>query len=120
MRIKDLPLTNNVSGSDIVVVDQGINDPVTRRAPVAALLQAQSLNAPSAVTLLGSPFTLQNTQGYALDVVISGGGVSNLEFSRDGTNWYSTGSFYGAFALSSNDRLRITYSVAPTVTLIPR
>lgn len=119
MRIKDLPSTAGVSGNDYIVVDQGIS-PVTRKAPVSSLLQAQSLNALSAVVPTGSPFTLQNTQAYAVDAVISGGGVSNLEFSRDGTNWYSTGSFYGAFALSSNDRLRITYSVAPTVTLIPR
>ena len=120
MRIKDLPPATGVGPTDFLVVDQGSTNPVTRRAPVAAVLQAQSLNAPSAVVPTGSPFTLQNTQAYAVDAVISGGGVSNLEFSRDGTNWYSTGSFYGAFALSSNDRLRITYSVAPTVTLIPR
>lgn len=49
-------------------------------------------------------------------VFISGGGISNLEFSRDsGTTWYSTGAFYGCFFLATGDQLRITYAAAPSV-----
>lgn len=77
---------------------------------------------PVSVTLTGSPFNYQNTNAYPIDVLVGGatGGVTNLEFSRNGTTWYGTGSFYGQFTLSPNDRLRITYTSAPTVTAIPR
>lgn len=79
-----------------------------------------SLIAPSAITVTASPFTYTNTNLYTVDVIVEGGGVSALEFSRDGTTWYSTGSFYGMFTLSKGDRLRATYVSAPNMTLIPR
>lgn len=50
---------------------------------------------------------------------VSGGGVSSMSFSRDGSTFYPTGSFYGAFPLRKGDTMRITYSVAPTVTFVP-
>jgi|LakMenEpi03Aug12_release.lakeMendotaPanAssembly.Ray.scaffolds.fasta_scaffold117770_2 hypothetical protein len=74
----------------------------------------------SAITPTGSPFTYTNQTGYTVDVIVSGGGVSLLEFSRDGATFFSTGSFYGMFTLSPNDRLRVTYVAAPTMTLVPR
>lgn len=75
---------------------------------------------PSAIAVGASPFTYTNTNLYTVDVIVEGGGVSALEFSRDGTTWYSTGSFYGMFRLSKGDRLRATYAAAPNMTLIPR
>jgi hypothetical protein len=78
--------------------------------------------APFDISLTGSPFTYQNTNSYMIDVLVGGtvGGVTNLEFSRNGITWYKTGSFYGMFTLSSSDYLRITYTTAPTVTGISR
>lgn len=76
--------------------------------------------SPSAISVTGSPFTYINATGGTADVIVSGGGVSLLEFSRDGTTFYSTGSFYGMFTLSPYDRLRVTYASAPTMTLVPR
>lgn len=77
---------------------------------------------PFNIVLTGSPFTYQNTNSYTLNVLVGGsiGGVTNLEFSRDGITWYGTGSFYGQFTLCPLDYLRITYTVAPTVTGIPQ
>jgi len=75
---------------------------------------------PSAIVVGATPFTYVNTTGYAGDVIVSGGGVSALDFSRDGTTFFSTGSFYGMFALSPNDRLRVAYQTAPQMTLVPR
>jgi hypothetical protein len=75
---------------------------------------------PSAITVGASPFTYTNSNLYTVDIIVEGGGVSLLEFSRDGSTWYSTGSFYGMFALSKGDRLRATYASAPNMTLIPR
>jgi hypothetical protein len=75
---------------------------------------------PSSITVTASPFTYTNATGYNADVLVSGGGVSKLEFSRDGTTFYDTGSYYGMFSLSPSDKLRVTYATAPTMTLIPR
>ena len=119
MRIKDLPTGSNVSSTDFVVVDQNPNNPVTRRVSVANLFASGARALPSAITPTGSPFTYQTT-GFEADVIVSGGGVTLLEFSRDGTTWYSTGSFYGMFNLSFEDRVRVTYTAAPTMTLVPR
>jgi hypothetical protein len=75
---------------------------------------------PTAITVTASPFTYINQTGGDVDVIVSGGGISLLEFSRNGATFYSTGSFYGMFSLSPYDRLRATYVSAPTMTLVPR
>lgn len=81
---------------------------------------SSSATLPSAITVTASPFTYQNTTAYPVDVIVSGGGVSALAFTRDNVTFYDTGSYYGMFTLSPNDRLRVTYTAAPTMTLIPR
>lgn len=50
---------------------------------------------------------------------IVGGNVSAVEFSRNGTTWYDTGLVEGFVEMDARDHLRITYSVAPTVTFFP-
>ena len=75
---------------------------------------------PSSITVGASPYTYQNTNTYTADIIVSGGGVSLLEFSRNGTAFFNTGSFYGMFTLSPYDLLRVTYTLAPTMTIIPR
>lgn len=52
-------------------------------------------------------------------VHIGGGTVSVIEFSRDGTNWYDTGITAGFVQMDRNDKVRVTYSVAPTITYFP-
>ena len=52
-------------------------------------------------------------------VIINGGTVSNVAFSRDGTNYYTTGQTQGMFTLNAQDFLRITYTVPPTTTFVP-
>jgi hypothetical protein len=81
-----------------------------------------SNSPPFGITLTSSPFTYQNIAPYTVDILVGGsiGGVTNLEFSRDGLTWYGTGSFYGQFTLSPFDYIRIAYTSAPTVTGIPR
>ncbi len=77
-------------------------------------------NPASPVVATGSPFLYTNVDTYTVDIMVSGGGVSKLEFSRDGTTYYDTGSYYGMFTLSPSDMLRVTYTQAPILTLIPR
>lgn len=56
MRIKDLALTTNVGPTDRVVLDQGTTNPVTRLAPVSAL-----------VSVLSAPLTI-NAATYVVPV----------------------------------------------------
>jgi len=75
---------------------------------------------PSPLIAEASPFVYVNDTGFPADIIVSGGGVILLEFSRDGVTFFNTGSFYGMFTLSPFDRLRVTYQTPPTLTLVPR
>lgn len=79
-------------------------------------------NAVTAITVTASPFTYQNAAVYQEDILITGGTVSLVEFTRDNATWYGravalTGD---TVSLSPSDRVRVTYTVAPTMTKIPR
>lgn len=52
-------------------------------------------------------------------VIVSGGTVSAIAFSRDGMTFYATGQTTGMFTLNAQDRLRVTYTVLPTMTFVP-
>jgi len=132
-------------GSDMIVQDLAVaphfdvNDPAFTLESVASRIEAlaadvQNLNlAPAAVpptmgvaggatfpiTLTASPFIYTNTTGVPISVVISGGGVSNLRFSRNAAPFISTGSFYGFFPLGVGDLIEVTYTVAPIMTGVP-
>ena len=75
---------------------------------------------PSDIVVGTSPFLYTNTTSGNVDVMVSGGGISALEFSRDATTFYDTGSYYGMFSLSPADTLRVTYVSVPVMTLIQR
>ena len=76
--------------------------------------------APSNIIVTASPMTYQNTTGYEADVILSGGTVSNIEFTRNNITFYTVGFIEGVLRLSPSDRVRVTYTVAPTMTLVPR
>ena len=76
--------------------------------------------APNTLTVGASPYTYINNTGAPVDVMISGGGISKLQFTRNGTSFYSTGSFYGMFTLSPWDAIKVTYVAAPTMVVVPR
>lgn len=69
--------------------------------------------------LNGSPASVQNMSSTRLMFLISGGNVSAIEFSRDGTIFDLVGSLGGQFILNPGDWLRIGYSLAPTVVYYP-
>jgi hypothetical protein len=72
----------------------------------------------SAVTVTTSPMTYVATQrGF---MVLSGGTVSAIAFSRNGTTFYTSGEVAGSFPLSNGDSLRVTYTVVPTMTFFPQ
>jgi hypothetical protein len=77
-----------------------------------------SLQNPTVVSVGASPFIYSNESGGALELIVSGGGITKMEISRDQTTFIDTGSYYGMFALAPKDVIRITYMAVPTVTAV--
>lgn len=70
------------------------------------------------VTLTGSPYIYSATRRGT--VIVNGGTVSNVSFSRDGgTTYYTVGTTAGMFPVNASDLLKVTYSAPPTVTFVP-
>lgn len=79
----------------------------------------RSLTAFSAITPSGSPYSYTNSSTEDVDVIVRAGTVSLVEIGR-GASYESVGAVAGMFRLSPGDILRVTYTVAPTMRLIPR
>ena len=70
------------------------------------------------VTPTASPFSFQaNWRGF---MIIQGGTVSLIQFSRDGVTNINTGITSGCVPLSFGDLVIVTYSSAPTMTWVPQ
>lgn len=69
------------------------------------------------LTVGASPFTYQAI--LKGQVLITGGTVSGIEFSRDGTTYYSTGQISGFIQMDRSDYVRVTYTVTPVVKFFP-
>jgi len=75
----------------------------------------QGLSQPEeAVTVGASPFVYQAV--IRGQVFVNGGTVSAVEFSRNGTDYYPATS---PVQMATKDFLRVTYSVAPTLIVVP-
>jgi len=72
----------------------------------------------SVVAVSSSPFTYKAPVGGT--VIIQGGTVTQVQFSRDGASFYITGQTNGMFPVSQGDLLMVTYSVPPNMTFVPR
>jgi len=74
----------------------------------------------SSITFNGSPASFQNMTPTQVMVLITGGNVSMIEFSRDGVTFDSFGGLLsGDFFLNPWDWLRVTYLVAPSAVYYP-
>lgn len=82
------------------------------------LVNGQPTGIPAPVTAGPSPYTYKASQGGTL--IIQGGTVSMVSFSRDGVTNFNTGQTQGMFPVSAGDTLIITYSGAPNLTFVPR
>ncbi len=69
------------------------------------------------VTVTASPMTY--TAVIRGQAHVSGGTVSVIEFSRNGTDWYDTGATSGFVTMDKGDQLRVTYAVAPAIVYFP-
>lgn len=70
------------------------------------------------ITLTGSPFVYTAAAQNQL-VIVSGGTVSLIEYSSNGTVFDSVVALGGQFVVAAGHRLRVTYLVAPTITAYP-
>ena len=85
---------------------------------VWASANAIALPLPSPVTLTASPFVYQFKQGGRGRLLIVGGTVSLVEWSRNGATYFTVGSGSGSYFVAQGDYLRVTYTVAPTLTQV--
>lgn len=84
----------------------------------AGLFRGLAPGFESPVTVGASPFTYSASAKGS--VIVFGGTVSQIRFSRDGTTFYNVGATAGMFTLNASDRLEVTYSVLPTMTFVPQ
>lgn len=75
--------------------------------------------ARSLVSVTGSPFVYQNTRAHREEVVISGGTLAQVEFSRDGASFDVLGATPNHCILNPYDRIRVNYLLAPTIAVYP-
>jgi hypothetical protein len=79
-----------------------------------------SLGPRTTLTIGSSPFAFQNDTTTKIMVLLNGGTVSLLEFSRDNSTWDPVGTLLsGDFFLNPGDWMRITYTIAPTGIFYP-
>ena len=76
---------------------------------------------PSSETIITehhSPFSYQApSAGF---VIVTGGTVSAIQFSRTPGTFHATGKTAGVFQMSQNDQLKITFSVKPSLMWVPQ
>lgn len=72
-----------------------------------------------AITPTGSPFVYQNSGIWPENVIVTGGTVTAIAFSRDGVSYMPTGILGGTLMLGPKDYIKVTYLVAPTMTGCP-
>lgn len=72
----------------------------------------------ASVTVTASPFTYQAaSKGF---MVVQGGTVSLIQFTRDGVTNVTTGQTSGCIPLCQGDSVIVTYSILPTLTWVPQ
>ncbi len=82
------------------------------------LMQGQPTQTVSAIVPGASPYSYVALIGGT--VLIQGGTVSLVEYSRDGVTFYDTGVTSGMFPVSMGDTIRTTWSMVPNMAFIPR
>jgi hypothetical protein len=69
------------------------------------------------VTVGASPYVYSAIRRGSM--IVAGGTVSLIEFSRDGTIFYDVGTIAGMFTLNASDQLRVTHAGVPDMTFVP-
>lgn len=69
----------------------------------------------TAITVTASPFTFTNPEAVPINVMISGGTVTTIALSVDGSTFTTMGLLGGQFHLNPGQSIQVTYVVAPTM-----
>src|ERR1700722_4260362 len=85
-------------------------------AQALAVLTGATQGTGMAVPLTPSPMTYKASQPGTL--LVDGGGMVRLELTANDDVFFSTGSYYGAFPMTTGSLARLTYVGSPNVTFI--
>lgn len=113
MQRPEVPISVRIGSGDPVIQKDwylflvNIYNAVTQGAP----------QSEEAIPVGASPFTYQAV--IRGQVLISGGSVSSIEFSRNGSTFYPAGITEGFVQMDRNDYVRVTYAVAPSIVYFP-
>lgn len=72
------------------------------------------------ISVGASPFAWTNTESVPVQLMISGGTVTVIEYAPySGATFMTLGLLGGAFRLNPGDQARVTYILAPTMKYTP-
>lgn len=114
--IIDADFSGNAATSLDVAVGAG-NEHLVLRRPGSTWKVAP---APAAITVGTSPFSYRNLSGFRQRVIVRGGTVSEVAWSRDNAVFTVVNTTTGVvIEVENGEYVRVTYSAAPTMTAIP-
>lgn len=73
----------------------------------------------ASISVGASPFSWANSESVRVIVMISGGTLSLVQLSPDGSTLIDVGMSCGMYHLNPGWRIRVTYLLAPTMTYTP-
>lgn len=116
VRIEDCDFRDMTAGTEILFTNSNENkDKVYLRRNMYRTWPS----APASISPGASPYEHQNLDGYPEQVSVSGGTVTAIDISKDGSSYTASGLTSGIFQLENGDKLKVTYSVAPTMKKYP-
>lgn len=115
------PVTLQAIGSDtnisINVIPKGAGTAQYKGAEIARTGYTAAITT---ITVGASPFLYTNPNTYPVYVFIISGSVSNVEFSRDETTFYSLATTTGQkVLLAPGDSVRVSFTIAPNMYAVP-
>jgi hypothetical protein len=117
IRIEDCDFSGMTSGTEILYTDT-VNQAKTW---VYGIKWRTFPKAPYIITAPVSATGTQYIDTWPGTMLIEGGTVTLVEISRDNATYYQVSTSSGvAIPIQHTDYYRITYSVAPTITLLPQ
>lgn len=93
--------------------------PAAQNSQVVRWDQMDSGLSASSIPVSGSPVIYQNTSGGPGCVLVSGGTVTTINWSRDNSTYYLVGLLAGMFHVSAGDYIKVNYVIGPTMTFVP-
>lgn len=117
LKIRDSDLSGCTSGFELstAVTDQRNNvlwDNVTFNKKFDVLTQ------PSSPTVSAGDYLYKNIKGMTVRAIVSGGTVSAISISQDGTTFFPYGVVAGEFMVMPNETLKISSTVSPQLRLL--